>query len=85
MPTDTTSGPPDVNIALLRGINVGGKNRLPMKDLAAMFVDAGCDGVRTYIQSGNIVFRSRPDACRRRSFPHQCLDPETDSVIRFPW
>ena len=60
MPTDTTSGPPDVNIALLRGINVGGKNRLPMKDLAAMFVDAGCDGVRTYIQSGNIVFGADP-------------------------
>ena len=50
----------DVHIALLRGINVGGKNRLPMKDLAAMFVDAGCEGVRTYIQSGNVVFRADP-------------------------
>ena len=29
-----------------------------MKDLAAMFVDAGCDDVRTYIQSGNVVFRA---------------------------
>ena len=57
---DTTSGAADVNIALLRGINVGGKNRLPMKDLAAMFVDAGCDDVRTYIQSGNVVFRVDP-------------------------
>ena len=55
---DSTSGPADVHIALLRGINVGGKNRLPMKDLAAMFVDAGCDDVRTYIQSGNVVFRA---------------------------
>ncbi len=53
---DSASRAPDVNIALLRGINVGGKNRLPMKDLAAMFVDAGCDDVRTYIQSGNVVF-----------------------------
>jgi uncharacterized protein (DUF1697 family) len=43
-------------VALLRGINVGGKNILPMKDLAAMFVAAGCTGVRTYIQSGNVVF-----------------------------
>ena len=60
MPTDSTSGPTDVNIALLRGINVGGKNRLPMKDLAAMFVDAGCEDVRTYIQSGNVVFRTEP-------------------------
>ena len=44
------------HIALLRGINVGGKNRLPMKDLTAMFVGAGCSNVRTYIQSGNVVF-----------------------------
>ena len=35
-----------VSIALPRGINVGGKNRLPMKDLVAMFVEIGCDEVR---------------------------------------
>ena len=45
-------------VALLRGINVGGKNKLPMKDLAEIFVEAGCDGVRTYIQSGNVIFRA---------------------------
>ena len=50
-----------VTIALLRGINVGGKNRLPMKELAALFVDAGCEDVRTYIQSGNVVFRTGPE------------------------
>ena len=44
------------HIALLRGINVGGKNKLPMKDLAAIFQDAGCANVRTYIQSGNVLF-----------------------------
>ncbi len=44
--------------ALLRGINVGGKNKLPMKDLAALFTDAGCSDVQTYIQSGNVVFRA---------------------------
>ena len=43
-------------VALLRGINVAGKNRLPMKDLAELFVDAGCSRVETYIQSGNVVF-----------------------------
>lgn len=48
----------DVYVALLRGINVGGKNRLPMKDLVAMLDDAGCHDVRTYIQSGNVVFRA---------------------------
>jgi uncharacterized protein (DUF1697 family) len=46
------------HVALLRGINVGGKNLLPMKDLAAMFVAAECADVVTYIQSGNVVFRA---------------------------
>lgn len=45
-------------VALLRGINVGGRNKLPMADLAAVFTDAGCDNVQTYIQSGNVVFRA---------------------------
>ena len=47
------------HIALLRGLNVGGKNKLPMKDLASMFTDAGCSDVQTYIQSGNVVFQAR--------------------------
>lgn len=46
----------DIYVALLRGINVGGRNKLPMKELTALFHDAGCSAVRTYIQSGNIVF-----------------------------
>ena len=45
-------------VALLRGINVGGKNSVPMKDLVAMFEKAGCAEVSTYIQSGNVVFRA---------------------------
>jgi uncharacterized protein (DUF1697 family) len=44
------------HVALLRGINVGGKNILPMKELARIFANAGCENVRTYIQSGNVVF-----------------------------
>jgi uncharacterized protein (DUF1697 family) len=60
MSIDSRSNATGVTIALLRGINVGGKNRLPMKELAALFVDAGCDDVRTYIQSGNVVFRTVP-------------------------
>ena len=47
-------------VALLRGINVGGKNRLPMKDLAAMFTGAGASDVSTYIQSGNVAFKATP-------------------------
>ena len=48
-------------VALLRGVNVGGKNRLPMADLRGIFAEAGCAGVRTYIQSGNAVFEATQD------------------------
>ena len=44
------------HIALLRGINVGGHHKLPMKDLKGIFEAAGCTNVQTYIQSGNVVF-----------------------------
>jgi uncharacterized protein (DUF1697 family) len=50
------------HVALLRGINVGGKNIVPMKDLAKMFADAKCSDVRTYIQSGNVIFEAPPGA-----------------------
>jgi uncharacterized protein (DUF1697 family) len=43
------------HVMLLRGINVGGKHMLPMSALTTMLVDAGCQNVRTYIQSGNVV------------------------------
>lgn len=50
-------------VALLRGINVGGKNKLPMTDLREAFEADGCTAVCTYIQSGNVVFSSdRPRA-----------------------
>ena len=45
-------------VALLRGINVGGKNILPMKDFREILENLGCESVVTYIQSGNAVFRS---------------------------
>jgi uncharacterized protein (DUF1697 family) len=47
-------------VALLRGINVGGKNTLPMKELNAIFERAGCARVRSYIQSGNVVLDAEP-------------------------
>jgi uncharacterized protein (DUF1697 family) len=43
-------------VALLRGINVGGGNMISMKELAAVFEAAGMASVRTYINSGNVVF-----------------------------
>lgn len=45
-------------IALLRGINVGGHNRLPMSSLRQILESAGCVQVKTYIQSGNVVFKA---------------------------
>jgi uncharacterized protein (DUF1697 family) len=45
-------------IALLRGINIVGKNKVPMKELAAALERAGFRSVRTYIQSGNVIFQS---------------------------
>lgn len=50
---------------LLRGINVGGKNLLPMTDLLRMLQQAGCTGARTYIQSGNAVFSASATDARR--------------------
>jgi uncharacterized protein (DUF1697 family) len=46
-------------VALLRGINVGGKTKVPMAKLASTLSSLGFEDVRTYIQSGNVVFRSR--------------------------
>jgi uncharacterized protein (DUF1697 family) len=45
-------------VALLRGINVGGRRKLPMADLRALLDALGHEDVTTYVQSGNAVFRS---------------------------
>ncbi len=52
-------------VALLRGINVGGKHKLPMKDLVEIFAACKCKDTRTYIQSGNVVFCTSGDAMQR--------------------
>ena len=44
-------------IALFRGINVGGKNILPMKNLVKILESTGCVEVQTYLQSGNAIFK----------------------------
>lgn len=46
------------SIALLRGINVGGKNKVAMADLKACFEKVGFTNVATYINSGNVIFDS---------------------------
>jgi len=59
------SANPEVHVALLRGVNLGAKNKLPMRELAAMFAEHGASDVRTYIQSGNVVFRAAPELAAR--------------------
>ncbi len=49
-------------IVLLRGINVGGRNRVAMPALREALTDAGMSGVTTYLQSGNVVLDSRSSA-----------------------
>jgi uncharacterized protein (DUF1697 family) len=51
-------------LALLRGINVGGKNKISMSELRLVFEEAGCRNVATYINSGNVLFEAdqTPDA-----------------------
>jgi uncharacterized protein (DUF1697 family) len=46
------------HVALLRGINVGGSNKVPMADLRELMSSLGHTDVKTYIQSGNVVFSS---------------------------
>jgi uncharacterized protein (DUF1697 family) len=52
-------------LALLRGINVGGANKVPMKELRRTFEDLGLENVRTYLQSGNVIFESRSSTPKR--------------------
>jgi uncharacterized protein (DUF1697 family) len=48
----------NTHIAFLRGINVGGNTMVSMKDLAAICTSAGFEKVRTYLNSGNVIFES---------------------------
>ena len=49
------------HVALLRGINVGGKNKVPMAELRDVVTSLGHAGVTTYIQSGNVLFTTSED------------------------
>ncbi len=56
-----------IYIALFRGLNMGGHNILPMKELVKLLEKLGFSDVRTYIQSGNAVFRSKGQHASRLS------------------
>ena len=49
-------------VALLRGINVGGKNKVVMSELREQIAARGFDSVRTYINSGNLLFEAEAEA-----------------------
>ena len=51
-------------VALLRGINVGGNNKVVMSELRAQIAAAGFGHVRTYINSGNLLFEAEDQASR---------------------
>ena len=57
-----------VQIVLLRGINIGPRNRIAMPALREALEEAGFEDVRTYVQSGNVVLEStaKPDAVQRK-------------------
>lgn len=61
-------------VALLRGINVGGKNMIKMPELKQAFISIGMQDVSTYIQSGNVLFSSDKD--------EKELKPELEAVIQ---
>lgn len=70
-----------VQIALLRGVNVGGNRKIAMADLKAMLEDLGFTGVKTLLQSGNAVFRSPTLAgAALEAF----LDAETERRLGLP-
>jgi uncharacterized protein (DUF1697 family) len=54
-----TKGRIQTYAALLRGINLGSHNKISMADLRALFEELDADDVQTYVQSGNVVFRSK--------------------------
>jgi uncharacterized protein (DUF1697 family) len=73
--------PKRTHVALLRAINVGGRNMLPMQDLARLCEAEGCRDVVTYIQSGNVAFnapaavaKKLPAALRTAIQAHAKLD-----------
>jgi len=73
-------------IALLRAVNVGGTGKLAMRDLSELCVELGLENVRTYIQSGNIVFESGiPEALIRKNLEEALIHRfgiKTEVILR---
>ena len=67
-------------IALLRGINVGGHKLIKMAELKSHFTSCGATKVRTYIQSGNVVFEH---SAKTTANLHQILEQHLASNLGF--
>lgn len=70
-----------IYVALLRGINVGGRSKVEMKRLKAVFEEAGMTSVRTYINSGNVIFST---AIRGRARLAELLKEAISEGFGFP-
>jgi uncharacterized protein (DUF1697 family) len=70
-------------VALLRGINLGARNKVAMAELRQVFEDAGAQSVRTYIQSGNVLFEQpKPDAVKLERAVAKAFGVESTIVLR---
>ncbi len=65
-----------IQLALLRGINVGGKNKVEMARLRALFESLGCADVRSYIASGNVVFNDARKPAQLRTLIESAMSEE---------
>jgi len=69
-------------VALLRGINVGGKNKVVMNELRELIAGAGCTNVRSYINSGNLLFEADAPAEDVAEMVEEVLEGTYDFPIR---
>ena len=69
-------------LALLRGINVGGKNKVEMSRLRTVFESIGATEVRTYINSGNVIFEHEGMPARLRGAIEKAIEAEFGFLVR---
>jgi len=69
-------------IALLRAINVGGRNKVPMADLRKMFEALGFASVQTLLQTGNVAFAGKATEAQLEAELKKRLDVDTEFFLR---
>jgi uncharacterized protein (DUF1697 family) len=69
-----------IYISLLRGVNVGGQKRIKMIELIALYESLGFTNIKTYLQSGNVIFSSAKDNKRLSNL----LEEKIKQVFGFP-